>query len=162
MLTQLLLACVLSGLAPSQDCLTVNDSLKRSFNELGPVSVDVDGDGKNDTITPKIYAARPDRRHRRGGWANAKEIHWIAFDLKSSKGRVQRSFFSFAYGTNEADYWIYALVPCDVNRDGRTDLVFYTGDDMSDDTVVLMNRGGVFRVHSRKHTNDDGLTAVQQ
>ena len=162
MLTQLLLACVLSGLVPSQDCLTVDDSRKRSFSELGPVSLDVDGDGKDDTVTPRIYSARPGRKYRHGIWANVKEVHWITFDLKTSGGRTQRSFFSFDYGTNEADYWVYALVPCDVNRDGKTDLVFYTGDDTSDDTVVLVNRGGVFRVQSRKHTDDNGLAAAHR
>jgi hypothetical protein len=141
MLTQLLLACVLSGFTPSQDCLTIEDSSRRSFEELGPIAVDVDGDGKPDTITPRIYATR--KRGKR------RENHWITFDLNPTRGLAQRSFFRYKYGTDEADYWVYALVPCDVNKDGELDLVFYSGDDTSDETVVLLNRGGVFRVHSR-------------
>lgn len=39
MLTQLLLACALSGLTPSEDRLTVDDNLKRPFSELGSISV---------------------------------------------------------------------------------------------------------------------------
>jgi hypothetical protein len=110
----------------------------------------VDGDAKPDRISPRIYTVRAKRKPLGNGRTKGKETHWIAFDLETSRGRVANSFFRYEYGTDEADYWVYALVPCDVNKDGRTDLVFYSGDDTSDETIILLNKGVRFIVHSRK------------
>ena len=74
---------------------------------------------------------------------------WIVFDLKTGRGRVVRSFFKYRYGTDDVDYWVWALVPCKAHRGGRTDLVFYAGDDTSDETIGLLNQKAGFRVHSR-------------
>jgi hypothetical protein len=41
-------------------------------------------------------------------------------------------------------------VPCDVNKDGLIDLVFYSGDDTSDETIILLNKADRFIVDSRK------------
>jgi hypothetical protein len=61
----------------------------------------------------------------------------------------------FGSGSSEASYWVYALISGgDINGDGRTDLVFYSGDDESDETVTLINRGDRFLVNSRKHHNE--------
>ena len=65
-----------------------------------------------------------------------------------------RSFFKYRYGIDKTDYWVWALVPCKVNKDGRRDLAFYAGDDTSDETIVILNQGSRFRVHSRKVSTD--------
>ena len=148
------MACSLLSITPSKDCRVIEDRDKRGFDDLRPIIVDVDGDGKPDTITPRTYAVRINRKSKGKSRRKPREVHWITFDLKTSKGRVLRSFFKYDYGTDEADYWVYALVPCDFNKDGRKDLIFYTGDDTSDETVFLLNKGGSFIVHSRKHTED--------
>lgn len=156
MLFAVSIVLALSFLFQSLNCKdAVTDERKRSYSELTPIEVDVDLDGKVDTITPRTYTTKAsrDRFGRR-----IKEIHWIALDLTTSRGAKFPSFFKFDYGTNLADYWVYALIPCSVNRDQRTDLVFYTGDDESDETVTFMNRNGKFVVVSRKHT--EGLTEV--
>jgi hypothetical protein len=115
--------------------------------------MDVDGDEKPDRISPRVYALRAKRKPRGDARRKAKETHWITFDLKTSKGRESNSFFKYDYGSEEADYWVYALVPCDVNKDGRADLVFYSGDDTSSETIILLNKGGRFIIHSRKVSN---------
>lgn len=130
--------------------IEIEDRDRRSFDDRSPILMDVDGDGKPDSIIPRIYAVKASRKVSGKAKPKAKETHWISFDLKTSRGRVLRSFFKYPYGTEEADYWVYALVPCKVNKDGRTDLVFYSGDDASEETVILMNRGNGFRVQSRK------------
>jgi hypothetical protein len=107
----------------------------------------MDGDGQPDNITPRTYTVKANHK--------PKETHWITFDLKTAKGRTLDMFFKYRYGTSEADYWVYALVPCDVNKDGRIDLIFYSGDDTTDETIILLNRGGRFVVHSRKTTGRD-------
>lgn len=136
MFISLALTCLLLSVPPSADCRTVEDRDRRSFDEQGVITIDVDGDGKPDTITPRIYKAGGNR--------------WISFDLKTSKGRDLKSFFKYKYGNDESEFWVYALVPCNINKDGRTDLVFYAGDDTSNETIDLVNRGNSFGVQSRK------------
>lgn len=133
-----------------RDCrkIVVQDSDRRGFDEREPVMLDVDGDGELDTITPRTYEVKITRK------VSGKTIrganHWITFDLKTSKGRVINSFFKYKYGTDEADYWVYAFVPCRANSSRRTDLLFYSGDDTSDETIILENRENSFKVRSRK------------
>ena len=140
--------------APMVEPQTILDDVKRSFDDLKPIKIDVDGDGRTDTIQPRVYVVVPEcakGKHLRPGDIQ----HWIAFDLTLATGRRIPSFFKYQYGTDQADYWVYALVSAgDINADGRTDLVFYSGDDSSDETVTLINKGNRFIVSSRKHTNN--------
>ena len=142
----------LGGTTPLTDCQNDEKTDLRSFDDRRAIIVDVDGDGKADTITPWMRAVRLSYDQTPKKTPVPREEHWISFDLNTSKGRVLNSFFDHRYGTDEGDYWVYALVPCDVNKDGKTDLVFYSGDDTSDETIVLMNKGRRFSVHSRKLT----------
>ena len=145
-----ILVCSLLILTVPADCRNITDQDRRPFDDLRPITFDADGDDNLDIITPRTYTVKaggaPSAKLRR----RARESHWITFDLRTGRGRVLNSFFRYEYGTDEADYWVYALVPCDVNNDGRVDLVFYSGDDTSDETVILLNTGKTFKVHSRK------------
>lgn len=124
----------------------ITDENSRSYTENKLFKFDVDGDGKADTITPRTYKVKGTRKYSK----KVHEIHWITFDLRTSKGTVIKSFFKYEYGTNLADYWGYSVTPCKINKGTKFDLLFYTGDDTSDETVVLKNRGTAFKVHSRK------------
>ena len=128
----------------SPACLDVADSDNRPYAVLTPISIQLEPGGSVVSVIPRVYVTRTPKR----GKQPARETHWIALDLKRADGSVRKSFFRFNYGDNVADYWVYALVPCDVNQDGRTDLVFYAGDDTGDDIVVLVNRNGSFRASS--------------
>jgi hypothetical protein len=92
MFTSLILTFWLLGTPPPIDCRRIEDGDRRSFDKRAPIAIDVDGDGKLDTIIPRIYKVR--------------RIHWIAFDLKTSRGRVLKSFFKYEYGTDESTYWV--------------------------------------------------------
>ena len=122
-------------------CLEVADADKRPYDDLTPIPIQLGPGGPVASVIPRVYVTCSPKR----GKQPARETHWIAFDLKRGDGSVRKSFFRFNYGDNVADYWVYALVPCDVNQDGRIDLVFYAGDDTGDDIVVLLNRNGRFR-----------------
>ncbi|NJM52458.1 MAG: hypothetical protein HC846_03115 [Blastocatellia bacterium] len=96
----------------------VNDSEKRDYTKSSTFSFDVDGDGKADNFTHQTYKMKV------SGKSKIKENHWITFDLKTSRGKTLKSFFKYKYGTNIADYWIYALVPCKIGQGAKNDLIF--------------------------------------
>jgi hypothetical protein len=110
----------------------------------------VDGDAEPDTITPRIYTVKTNQKISDGTKLKALDLHWIAFDLKPSKGRALNSFFKYHYGNNVDDYYVFAFVPCTINRDQKPDLLFYAGDDTGHEEVILVNRGNVFKIYSRK------------
>ena len=126
----------------------VDDSDKRGFDELAPLHFDLDGDGRLDAIRPRIYKLRP-RPTRSSQGDRPRQEHWIAFDLRLPTGATRKSFFRYRYGDDRADYWVWAVKPAgDLNHDGRMDLVFYTGDDTTDETVVLLQKGNGFKAVS--------------
>lgn len=128
----------------------ITDADRRGFDELSPVTIDLDGDNKPDTITPRTYQIKPKDRKN----AKLSEVqNWIAFDLATSKGRMVKSIFKYKYGTAEqgGSYWVYALKSAgDFNNDGKTDLVFYSGDDTTEETVFLANTQKGFLIDKKK------------
>lgn len=148
----LLSICILAISTVANFSQHPNDSKKRGFDELHAILIDVDGDGKADRIQPRTYQTY-NRRQKPLLKRNIR--NWITFDLHTSKGRKIKSFFTYNYGTAEqgGSYWIYALTEVgDLNKDGRIDLMFYSGDDTSDITIMLLNFGNRFSVLSRKTT----------
>lgn len=57
-------------------------------NDLTPIVIDVDNDAAPDTIIPRVFRLNDSR----------KLTDWIAFDLKSWKGHVLKSFFGTSIG----------------------------------------------------------------
>ena len=148
MIIEIMLASLLLSVTPSPKCRAIDDNDKSSFyGHLDPIVMDIDGDGKPDTITPRLVVT-----HYHDKKSKLHQAESIVFDLKTSRGRVVRTFFKYKYGTDKINYWVWALVPCKVKRDRRRDLVFYSGDDTSDETIVILNQGSRFRVHSRKRS----------
>jgi hypothetical protein len=141
---------ILLAIGAQTDCRRVDDRDKRSFTELDAIVIDVDNDDKPDKVLPRVLKLKPTRERHGPKRIREKESHWIVFDLATGKGQSRKSFFRYKYGSDWADYWVYALVSCDVNNDGKLDLVFYSGDDESDETIILLNKNGRFVVHSRK------------
>jgi predicted dithiol-disulfide oxidoreductase (DUF899 family) len=136
----------------------ISDNDRRPFENLSQIKIDVDGDGKPDTIQPRTYQITIKRSSNLKLVRKRDIQNWIAFDLMTTKGRRINSFFKYNYGTAEqgGSYWVYALIPTsDINRDKKTDLVFYSGDDTSDDTITLISRGNRFIIHKKKHTKSE-------
>jgi hypothetical protein len=161
-----LLACYMTGQVlaqtPLRDCRRVDfkldDSLRRGFDERLTISFDVDGDGRTDKITSRVYAIKLHRKSKSNDAAT--ENHWISFDLRLGNGRFIKSFFKYKYGSriggDDVDYWVYALFPCRIKKERPINLYFYSGDDTSEEEVILLNQGNKFKVYSRKVNDDFG------
>jgi hypothetical protein len=124
------------------------DADKHGFDKLPAIYIDIDGDGKTETIRPRTYTTP-----LLGGSSNQRRqvarAHWIAFDLILANGQMHTAFFRYRYGDDQSDYWVWALKSAgDVNNDGRVDLVFYSGDDTTDETVLLVQDRRRFRACS--------------
>jgi hypothetical protein len=132
----------------------ITDSDRRSFDNFTPIKIDIDGDGKLDQTQPRIYQIAT-----KGKSSRKRDIqNWITFDLTTSKGHKIKSFFKYKYGTAEqgGSYWVYALKSAgDINKDGKKDLIFYSGDDTGDETIWLANKGNRFVVSKKKVTGND-------
>ncbi|MDQ3713117.1 MAG: hypothetical protein M3388_12980 [Acidobacteriota bacterium] len=136
---------------------TITDEDRRAFDDLRIIEIDLDGDGKTDTIQPRTYQRSIKQISKKMHLRKSHIQNWITFDLITAKGKRINSFFKYNYGTDEqgGSYWVYALISAgDINRDGKTDLVFYSGDDTTDETIKLINKRNKFIVYSRKHTTN--------
>lgn len=146
---------LLMGTAIFAQAQSVSDADRRPFDDISEMKIDVDGDGKLDAIKPRTYQVV--KRKSRTGPIRKRDIqNWITFDLITARGKRLRNFFRFEYGTAETggSYWVYALKSIgDINRDGKPDLMFYSGDDTSDERVILANRGTRFVVIKRKKSD---------
>jgi len=143
----LILSLSAAGLVNAQ---RITDADRRGFDDLKPIEIDVDGDGKADTIMPRTYQIKPPGVKK----AKPSDVqNWIAFDLMTSKGRQIKTFFKYKYGTAETggSYWVYALKSAgDFNNDKKTDLIFYSGDDTTEETIFLTNNNNGFSVDKKK------------
>src|SRR4051794_24048150 len=123
----LFLSGISQSLAPPDkprlsDCesVTVRDTDRRSFHNRTPSTLDGDGNSGTFTITPRTFTRNAGLKVTGKRALYAREIHWIAFDLRTDDGHVFKSFFKYDYGDDRADSWVYAFVPCRANRDRRT------------------------------------------
>jgi hypothetical protein len=137
---------------------TVTDEDRRGFDNLAAIYIDIDGDGRPDRIQPRTYKTYHWRSGQRLAERNIRR--WITFDLTLKRGRAMRSFFTYNYGTGEVggSYWVYALIPDkDRNGDGMLDLVFYAGDDTTEETIRLESRRTRYVVRDRKLVGPEDL-----
>jgi hypothetical protein len=82
---RLLFCLVLAVFAIATKSQTVTDDDRRGFDDLRPIYIDVDSDGKPDRIQPRTYQTYK----RRGSRLLFKDIkNWITFDLTTSRGRT--------------------------------------------------------------------------
>lgn len=125
----------------------MSDSERRGFDRREAFQIDVDQNGRLDTVTPRTYSTKLRRKDPGEKRAQSHEDHWIVFDLEYDSGKTIKSFFRYKYGSDWADYWVYAIVPC---RGKKGFVKFYSGDDTSDEQIILRNRGNRFVAIQRR------------
>jgi hypothetical protein len=70
-----------------------------------------------------------------------KQQVFVKFELVDGKSGKRSTMFEQNIGTNLATYWVYDIREVrHINQDGSVDLVFYAGDDTSDETVLLLRK----------------------
>jgi hypothetical protein len=151
----LLICFMVVGLYATSPEERIGDVNKRGFENLDPIILDVDGDGKPDRIIPRTFRKQVKVPKRNSLGNLITELHFITFDLFFADGHSFKSFFTYQYGTSLGDYWVYALVLPATPKAGKAELVFYTGDDTTDETIHICLKGHRFKVISRVKTTDD-------
>ncbi len=107
----------------------IEDQHVRGFDKLQPIVFDIDGDNRVDEITPRVI----DEVKSTNAPNKSITKNWIIFDLKTGNGRSVKSFFKYEFGADGVEYWVWALRPCRVNNDRYLDLVYYAGDDTTEE-----------------------------
>ena len=106
----LVLKLALLGSLVSTNAQQISDDDRRGFDDLAPIFIDVDGDGRPDRIQPRTYQTYHNPPGKR--LLNKHVKKWIVFDLRTTTGKTIRSFFAYNYGIAGlgGSYWIYSLV----------------------------------------------------
>lgn len=113
-----------------------------------PVFVgDLDGNGKPERIVqiqftkPIQLPSRKDltKRETRNG-------HFVKYVLYRDDEKKGITIFEYLIGDDEAVYWQYRIDEAiDLNQDSKKDLVFYAGDDTTQEYVFLIQKPDYFK-----------------
>lgn len=89
-----------------------------------------------------------------------KFVRYTMYADRQKNGKV---IFEQDYGSTIADYWVHRLeIGRDLNRDKRKDLVFYMGDDTSEETIYLLQQAQGFKAISSGGSDLPGSTIDSQ
>jgi hypothetical protein len=106
---------------------------------------DINGDSRMDKIV-KVKDVQPAYTLGNSGGCKITTGHYIKYLLFLDGQREPITVFNHKYGTEEADYWQYKLeVLKDLNMDGKSDLIYYAGDDTSQEYVFLLQKPSSFK-----------------
>lgn len=104
------------------------------------IKVDLDGDNYDETILKIDYLKR-----------DIYELESPSFEQRVKYVNVNKKqdtmlIFDHLYGTDEWNYWAHEVKKfTDINKDGLIDLLYYEGDDVSEETVVIINKKKYFK-----------------
>ncbi|PSB45297.1 SH3 domain-containing protein [Chamaesiphon polymorphus] len=111
------------------------------------INADINGNGKLDRVVAS-YFSRPilvldDSHANTCKTVPGKFVRYTMYADGQKNGRV---IFEENYGSTRASYWTHRLeIGRDLDGDGRKDLVFYMGDDTSDETTYLIQKPTGFK-----------------
>jgi hypothetical protein len=114
------------------------------------IKADINGNGIADRIVAS-YFSRPvlvldNNEQHTCKTVPGKFVRYTLYPDQQHNGKV---IFEENYGSTRASYWIHKLeIAKDINLDGRKDLVFYMGDDTSNETTYLLQKPEGFKAVS--------------
>jgi hypothetical protein len=114
------------------------------------INADIDGNGIPDRIVA-TYFTRPvsvldDKQPFSCKTVPGKFVRYTMYSNGQKNGKV---IFEENFGSTRASYWVHRLeIGKDLDRDGRKDLVYYMGDDTSDETTYLLQKSAGFKAVS--------------
>lgn len=116
-------------------------------NDKKVFTADLNGNGKPDRIVEVKYK-KPVKQFSRTDETRCETRvgHFAKYVLYLDNQKRGKVIFEYMYGSPEADYWQYGIDKAiDLNRDGVKDLIFYAGDDTSQEHVFLIQKTGYFK-----------------
>jgi hypothetical protein len=133
-------------------------------NSKTVITVDINGNGIPDKVIA-TYFTRPvsvvdNYRANTCKTVPGKFVRYTMYADRQKNGKV---IFEQDYGSTIADYWVHRLeIGRDINRDKRKDLVFYMGDDTSEETIYLLQQAQGFKAISIGGSDLPGSTIDSQ
>jgi hypothetical protein len=129
--------------------LSATEDLKLP-NSQTVIKADINGNDIPDKIVATFFT-RPvlvvdDRLANTCQTVTGKFVRYTMYPDGQKNGKV---IFEENYGSTRASYWVHKLaIGKDLNQDGRKNLVFYMGDDTSDETTYLLQKPEGFKAVS--------------
>jgi hypothetical protein len=103
------------------------------------INQDIDNNGKPDLIIAS-YFIRPIFVPKYDSSNSCHPIpgKFVRYTLYKDSVKTGEVILEQVYGTNLSSYWVHKLeVSGDIDRDGRKELMFYMGDDTSQESIYL-------------------------
>jgi hypothetical protein len=138
----------------------------RAFDDASPIRIDLDGDGRDDRLTPRILELRRAFIPGATPFPDGDLERYVAFALDTAAGRSVGTVLQFRFGTENGGYRQYLVDAVgDADGDGRGDLAVQVGGELPAETIVLLDRGERFSPRSSGRLRcacavDEGLRLV--
>jgi len=108
---------------------------------------DINGNGKRDRILKSLYE-KPTflPSYSEDNKCEERNGHFVKFVLYLDSQKRGIKIFDYLIGDNESQYWQYRIdKTVDLNKDGVKDLIFYAGDDTTQEYVFLIQKRNHFK-----------------
>lgn len=125
------------------------------------MAIDMDGNGKNDRIV-EVRHEKEILRPKPGRGCQLGPGIFLRY-LLHRDSRAPEELLDYFIGTQEATYWVHEIRKAeDVDRDGSLDLIFYAGDDTTEEYVFILQRPSHFEaVYTGPFTDEYSLNEAK-
>jgi len=107
---------------------------------------DLNGNGKREHIVTVNYKKPASLLSSNNTACETRTGYFAKFVLYRDGQKRGMTIFDYSIGDDEAVYWQYRIDKAiDLNRDGKKDLIFYAGDDTTEEYVFLIQKASYFK-----------------
>lgn len=102
------------------------------------INEDIDNNGKTDRIVASYFIRPVLVPNYNSNTCQTVSGKFVRYTLYADGDKTGKVILEQSYGTSLASYWIHKLiVDKDIDGDGRKELLFYMGDDTSQESMYL-------------------------